>query len=149
MNENLKDLLALIERAAGGSRELDAELWWHLVADKASTYGDIAANIDNIGVAKSLDRAWGRSWRAGSYPGRVSASIDASIALKELLLPEFKGYEIIEFEYEKRVQACVGDGMHSARTAPLAILGSLLKALIASDPAGRSDLSALEGGEQP
>lgn len=132
MREKLTELLAKVEAATGPDRELDAEIWWHFVADRAATDGDLLVNADEIGVPKMLDRAWGPGWRmTGSGPARVTASIDASLTLAAHALPDHPGYELIGHDYQPTFQAQIGDGLAAHVSAPLAICSAMLRALLA------------------
>jgi hypothetical protein len=72
---------------------------------------------------------------------RLSASIDAALALVERVLPGWR-YDIHSPRFGRQFEGVLMDGDHASRridvatatTAPLAILAALLSALIAQEP---------------
>lgn len=134
--ETLRALLALVEEAKAGSRELDAELGWHL-----SAIGNIDRRMLRYaakdGVLKALDATYTMGWRdiRREIVPPLTTSIDAALALVAKVLPgqnfalysqgisEIQGEAtaLIRFERLTSVE-------ESAATLPLAIIAAMLKA---------------------
>lgn len=152
---DLVALLARVEAAEGPDREIDARLWcWEnghafvAISDGRkcwSNYGDNDSvnprGVPSAGWAifrhKAPDR--GNAMLQGHQPPRVSASLDAALALVERVLPgafiELSGprkYLHIPTPVPNRWRAeCGHIGWGS--TPALALLAALLKALIAAE----------------
>ena len=119
--EKLRELLERCEAATGPDRELDLH---------------ISRSLGLLGHAAGLpDEAFLAAWLPACRFGRYTASLDASIALVERMLPGWDWLvslsELGGREFCAVVEHWDGDEYVSHRpTAPLAILSALLRALI-------------------
>lgn len=125
----LEALLNRVVKATGPDRELD-----HLVHDQA---------VEPIGSRMYNTKENGGSFIAADVVApSYTASIDAALALVERVLPGwfwrvghstlYAGWATV---YREHPNNTTGDGEHfaEAKSAPLAILAALLKALVARD----------------
>jgi hypothetical protein len=138
MSNQLTELLAKVEGAAEGSNDLDVALHHAFGPPLPLEYW---SESDTVPYEN-------RSW---ALP--FSRSIDKATALVERVMPGHRaGFQPgIGGRAHGHIIAITDVSAHlvrgaTATTAPLAILGSLLKALIAQDAAG-SALAVQEGGE--
>lgn len=147
MSQNLKDLLARIEEAAEGSQDIDEAVhaalraddpWWQAIVEgrRLVAAGDGYAIIEACNCKLRAD-----SWALGSRVAKYSTSIDASAALVNCAMPGHQaGFQpCIGGRARGHIIAVSETSAHLVRdavapTAPLAILGSLLKALLATPP---------------
>lgn len=159
MSENLKDLLARIEGAAEGGQDIDEAVhaalraddpWWQAIVEgrRLVAAGEEDAIIDACNCKLRAD-----SWALGSRVASYSTSVDAVMSLVKRAMPGHQaGFQpCIGGRARGHVIAITETSAHLVRdavapTAPLAILGSLLKALIASDP---SPHTVTRQGEKP
>jgi hypothetical protein len=129
--ETLRSLIDRLEAGTGADRELDARIYYNLALTKTSPY---ALSEDD----------WVRHFQSGvplndGEPPPLTGSIDASLALVELLLPgwflhlDYAG----DREAEHRWRCTVGNETPYTRapTAPRAILIALMRALLAKETA--------------
>jgi hypothetical protein len=140
MSQNLKDLLARIEGAAGEDRTLDVRL---------------VAKIRQVGEWSDADIEYACTDPDRiCYPPKYTASIDVALGLVEYTLPgwhwlirNWEGDQSFANIHAPGTSPNEGDPYFDfiAPTAPLAILGSLLKALLASQPADQTR----QGGDIP
>lgn len=167
MSQDLKDLLARIEGAAEGSQEIDEAVhaalraddpWWQAIVEgrRLVAAGDEHAIIELGGSKLRAD-----SWAHGAKVARHSTSVDAALSLVKAsgfatctIDPSF----VDHIPSEARIRTWEADECGTvsrgqtyaamAPTLPLAILGSLLKALIATGLASHPH-TVTRQGEKP
>jgi hypothetical protein len=123
----LSDLIERVEKATGPDREIDYE-----IARTIEGYANAPTDLEGIQAA---DHGAG-IWPDGGQPGRYTASLDAAIALVERVLPDANCYGVEKdprswIAHVSRNQVDSGHWLKEAehKTAPLALLSALLRAL--------------------
>lgn len=138
---DLADLIARVEGASGRDRDIDADLWWlfghqtALVCFNNASMGLPRQLPATLPIPAGLGRAAVRS-----FAEPFTASLDAALALVERVLPEWefslstarhrKGWSVTTWQADDKYSGRLFDH----KTAPLAILSALLKAVQAQSP---------------
>ncbi|KQP53076.1 hypothetical protein [Methylobacterium sp. Leaf106] len=141
--ETLRALLALVEEAKAGSRELDEAIhgallpddpWWQAIVEgrRLVAAGQEDTKIDACNCNLRAD-----SWATGSRVHAYTTSIDAALALVAKVLPDTVRPALVQLPWGhwRCSLRCVELGewpasYYDAVTLPLAILAALLRALL-------------------
>lgn len=147
MSQDLKDLLVRIEGAAEGSQDIDEAVhailraddpWWQAIVEGRRL---VAAGEEDAIIYACNCKLRADSWALGSRVSKYSTSVDAALAITARTMPGWR-WVIHSPRSGLAFGSSLSDPLRGGRivsaehsaSAPLAILGSLLKALIASDP---------------
>lgn len=132
----LSDLLARVEAATGGDRELDGEMWVTLMWTRENTDPCFYELLDEGRWREALHSVQ-PNWRERDWVPRYTSSLDAALGLVERMLPgSYSGLQQNRGENVPAWSGYVDSGDEHegwGASAALALLAAMLRALLSSE----------------